>query len=119
MDLSPQELTVIGTISGAIVGALPGLISSFINRRAEERKQFNDIVIKAAMETWKTHVEHAGDRQIFPLEHYIVNTAKMCELVLVDRKISPETMRAHLKELDELMETLEKHASPQRPKKQA
>jgi hypothetical protein len=118
MNLSPQELTIVGTLGGAIVGALPGIISSFLNRRTEERKQFKELVVKAAIESWKTHVELAGNRFMFPLEHYIIHTAKMCEFALSDKKLTPESMDQHLKELSAVMDVLVKHAeSPSAKKK--
>ena len=115
MSLSPQELTVVAGLGGAIIGAMPGLISSLINRRTEERKQFKELVIKAAIESWKTTVEHS--KAVMPLEHYIVHSAKMCEFVLSDKKVTAETMRAHLQEVGALMDVLSVHAISAHPKK--
>jgi lipase chaperone LimK len=110
MALSPEELAVVASLGGAVVGALPGLVSSFLTKRSDERKQFKELVVKAAIESWKTHAAHAGTRAMLPLEHYIIYTAKMCEFALADKKVTAESMRTHLQEVSALMEVLVQHA---------
>jgi hypothetical protein len=116
MALSPAELAVVASLGGAVVGALPGLVSSFLIKRSDERKQFKELVAKAAIESWKMHAEHAGTRAMLPLEHYIIYTAKMCEFALADKKATAETMRTHLHEVSALMEVLAEHANTPRKK---
>jgi len=108
--MSPEVLGVVATLGGTVIGALPGLISSSINRKSEERKQFRELVIKAAIESWKTRVQHQSTVAILPLEHYIIHTAKMCELALSEKSITPEQMKHHLQEIENLMTILVEHA---------
>lgn len=110
MPLSPGELAVVASLGGTIVGAVPGLVSSFMSKRLEERKQFKELVVKAAIASWKTHVERGSERML-PLEHYIIHTAKMCEFALADKGVTAESMRAHLQEVSALMDVLTEHVS--------
>lgn len=116
MPLSPGELAVVASLGGAVVGAIPGLVSSYLRKRFEERKQFKELVVKAAIESWKTHAEH-GSGQMLPLEHYIIHTAKMCEFALADKQVTPASMKVHLQEVSALMDVLAEHASSPRIKK--
>lgn len=114
MSFNPNELVVLATLGGAIVGTLPGIISTFVNKKSDEKKQFNEMVVKAATESWKTHVEHASGG-ILPLEHYIIHTSKMCDLAL-NGKINTKNAKQKLSEIDSLMTILAEHAS-KTPKK--
>jgi ribosomal protein S3AE len=114
--MSPEVLAVFASLGGAVIGAVPGLISSFINRKVEDKKQFRELVIKAATESWKTHIEHSASKGILPLEHYIIHTSKMCEIALSGEKITPEKMSSHLQELDSVMRVLVEYAKVQTPK---
>lgn len=119
MALSPEELVVIAGLGGAAIGALPSLISTFINRRAEDKKNFNELVVKAAIENWKFIAENSQSRSILPMEHYIIHTAKMCEFALSGKPITPKTTEARLKEIDEVMVVLRNHAFSVSSKKEA
>ncbi len=109
MTLTPSELTVLATLGGAVVGALPSTISLFVNKNIEVSKQFNELVVKAAIESWKSHVAHSKGGAIFPLEHYIIHTSKMCELAL-NKNISPENVKAELHKINDIMKLLEENA---------
>ena len=118
MVLSPGELAVVGTIGGAIIGALPSVVSSILNRKTDEKKHFNELVVKAATENWKFVAEHS--KAVMPLEHYIIHTAKMCEFALSGEPLTPEATEKRLKEIDAVMAVLANHAiSASSPKKQA
>jgi gas vesicle protein len=117
MPISSEVSTGLLTLGGAIVGAIPGLVSSFLSRRTDEKKQLRELVIKAATESWKTHAEHAGDRAMLPLEHYIIHTMKMCEFALSGANVTPDSLKTHLKEVSALMDILLEHASTPRGKK--
>lgn len=114
--MSPEVLAVVGSLGGAVIGAAPLLISSLMNRKVEDKKQFRELVIKTATESWKAHVEHSASKGILPLEHYIIHTSIMCELALSGEKITPEKMSSHLQELDSVMRVLVEYAKVQAPK---
>lgn len=110
MTLTPEELIAIVGLGGVAIGALPSLIISFINRRAEDRHHFSELVFKAAIESWKFIGEKSTVQYILPLEHYIIHTAKMCEFALSGEKVTPETIVLRLKEVDAVMKVLAEHA---------
>ena len=118
MPISPEVSTGLLTLGGAVVGAIPGLVSSFLNKRSDEKKQLIELVVNAATESWKTHVEH-GQGNMLPLEHYIIHTMKMCEFALSGKKVTPESMKTHLQETSALMDVLVEHATTPRGTKAA
>ena len=109
MSLSSEELTVIGTLGGAIVGALSSTIVSIVNKRSEEKRHFRETVINAAIENWKHVSQISSSQYLMPLEHYIIHTAKMCDLAL-NEKLTNCNIKEKLSEIDELMDALEDHA---------
>ena len=111
MALTSEELIAIVGLGGAAIGALPSLITSLFNRRAEDKRHFNELVFKAATESWKFVAENSASRRVLPLEHYIVHTAKMCEFALSGDPVTPETTAVRLKEIDAVMKVLVEHAS--------
>lgn len=113
MALSPGELAVLASLGGALVGAVPGLVSSFLSKQSDERKHFKELVFKAATDSWKTHAE-IGNGRVLPLEHYIIHTAKMCEVALSDEELTAESMKKQLQKISALMDVLAEHASTQR-----
>jgi len=86
MALSPEELVVVASLGGAAIGSLPSLISAFVSRRAENKRHFNELIFRAATESWKLVAEKSSSRIILPLEHYIIHTAKMCEFAFSGKK---------------------------------
>ena len=110
MSISPEVSTGLLTLGGAVVGAIPGLVSSFLSKRSDEKKQLRELVVKAATDSWKTHAEH-GQGKLLPLEHYIIHTAKMCEFALSGELVTPETTAQRLKEIEAVMKVLSEHAS--------
>jgi len=78
MNLSPAELAVVGTLSGAFLGGFFSAIIAFINRRSEERKHFREIVVKTALENWKHVSQISAATRIPPLTDFIYHMMKMC-----------------------------------------
>jgi hypothetical protein len=108
MSLSPEVLVAIVGLGGAVIGALPGLITSLVNKRAEDKRHFNQLIFNAAIESWKLTAEHS--RSIMPLEHYIIHAAKMCEFALSGKPLTPETIAKQLQEIEAVMKVLSEHA---------
>ncbi|MEI7842857.1 MAG: hypothetical protein WCI39_07480 [Gallionellaceae bacterium] len=111
MELSPLFITVIASLGGAIVGALPGLLISFFNQRAEAKRQFNELVVKAAVKNWKMQIEHGSATKILPLEYFIVHTSMMSQIALSQQPITPAAMEAHLKKISSVIDVLVRHAT--------
>ena len=110
MSISTEVSIGLLTLGGAIVGAIPGVVSSFLSQRSDEKKQLRELVVRAATDSWKFHAEH-GDGKLLPLEHYIIHTMKMCEFALSGDKVTSESIKTHLKETSALMDVLVEHAT--------
>ncbi|HMV16308.1 MAG TPA: hypothetical protein PLD21_09410 [Rhodocyclaceae bacterium] len=110
MSLSPEELAVVGTLGGALIGALPQFVSSLLNRRTEEKRQFRELAVRSAIESWKFIAEHSGGAGVMPLEHYIMHTALMCEFTFSGEKVTAEAASEKLREIDSVMQVLFSHA---------
>lgn len=111
MELSPEMTTGLVAMGSAVIAALPGLITTLMNRGAEEKKQLRELAVQAAIESWKTHAEFSVGRPILPLEHYIVHTVLMFDLALSGKTITPDAMRDHLVGVKEIMDVMVSHAS--------
>src|SRR3990167_2055914 len=109
MNLSPAELAVVGTLSGAFVGGLFSAIIVFINKRSEERKHFREIVVKTALENWKHVSQISAATRIPPLTDFVFHMMKMCELV-VNKKVNSKNIQAKLHEISELNNIVAEHS---------
>ena len=112
---TPEITTALLTLVGALVGALPGLISGFFSRRAEEKKQLRELVVKTAAENWRFIAENS--KAILPFEHYMIHTTMMCDLAFSDKEITEEGVTTHLAKVGAVMEALHKHAQGQTPRR--
>ena len=108
MELTPEQTTGLVAIASALVGALPGIVSGFFTRKAEDKKQLRELVVKTAAENWRFVAENT--KAVFPFEHYMIHTAMMCDLAFSGEKITEESTTAHLAKVDSVMRTLGKHA---------
>lgn len=114
---TPEIATALLTLAGAIVGALPGLISGFFSRRAEEKKQLRELVMKTTAENWRFIAENA--KAVLPFEHYMIHTTMMCDLAFSGNEITEEGVTTHLAKVATIMEALHKHAQGQSPRRSA
>ena len=117
MALTPGLTTGLVAIVSALVGAMPGIVSGFFNRRAEDKKQLRELVIKTAAENWRFVAENS--RSILPFEHYMIHTAMMCDLAFSSEEITEERTSAHLSKVAAVMRVLELHAKSGSPIKKA
>ena len=84
MNLSATELTVLGTISGTFIGGLFGFLGIWISKRYEERKSFNELIMRIASEQHKTEIDAAiqkGGGWVQPYHIYLINTLQAAKLV--------------------------------------
>ena len=106
---TPEMATALIALAGAVVGALPGLISGFFARRAEEKRQLRELVIKTTAENWRFIAENSN--AVLPFEHYMVHTAMMCDLVFSGKEVTEEAVKTHLSKVGGVMHAMHQHAT--------
>ena len=60
MMITQEQLALIvalSTLGGALVASVASILTTWINKRSEERKQLQMIAVNAAIENWKTQIE--------------------------------------------------------------
>jgi hypothetical protein len=107
--MSPAELAVLGTLGGTLAGGLFSMIVAIVSKRSEERRQFRELVVKAAIENWKTLYEGAKSGGVSPMTDFIVHASKVCDLALT-RNLTAENARGELKKINALMTILHENA---------
>ena len=117
MALSPELATGLLAIGSAAIGALPGLISGFFGRRADEKKQLRELVMKTTAENWRFIAENS--KAVLPFEHFMIHTTMMCDLVFSGKEITEEGIKAHLAKVSAIMNALHQHATSDAPKRGA
>lgn len=110
MPMSAELTTGVIAIVSAFFGALPGLISGYLARRADEKKELRELVLKTAAENWRFVAEASASKYLMPYEHYMIHTAMMCDLAFSEPPITVERTRVHLEKVDAVMKTLAQHA---------
>ena len=84
MKFTSEELTLIGTLTGAFIGGLFGFLTAWITKRSEERKSFNEAVMKVALEQHATQIEaaqKAGGGWVQPYSVYLVTTLQYAKII--------------------------------------
>jgi len=108
MNLTPEQTTLIGTLAGTIIGVLSGFISSLVTIRSQERRDRRELIIKAAVESWKQSVDtviSARRGKIYGFDVYIIHMLKMAEL-LDKKKLTPSEVLELMKQADEVTRTI-------------
>lgn len=105
--MSPEVVTLIGTIAGVLVGSISTMIITLINKRSEERRHYRELVVNAAIEHWKQTVELVSKRggRIYFLEVFMFQMMKFSEMML-DKKISEAEIIEKFTEYDSFMDRL-------------
>lgn len=84
MNFTPQELTLIGTLTGAFIGGLFGFLTAWISKRSEERKAFKELIIRVASEKYMHEIDSAlkntGGRLVMPYHVHLVETLQLAKL---------------------------------------
>ena len=109
MELNAQVWTVISTLAGTFIGSLFTYLATRTAARSEERRQYKEVVIKAALENWKEGREHAKEWAksthqpvlYAPLDLYLIHAAKLIELT-VNKKFRASDVASILGEVHEV-----------------
>lgn len=102
-------IPVIATIGGALVTGIILLINNLINKRSEERKHLNQIMLNAALENWKGAIDFAKLQggAIVPFEAHLIYVMKLTN-VLFNKNITKGNISEKLKEVREVCDEVEK-----------
>ena len=96
-------ILLIGTLGSGLIAASAALLGNWINKRSEERKHRQQLIITAAIESWKHINEILVERDprsfaLAPVDDHILHMMKFAELIL-DGKIDQSNVEQKLKEL--------------------
>jgi hypothetical protein len=101
--------TAIGTIVGVIITSYIQARTNRLNREAEDRKHYREIVVKAAIENWKQTLEVAksmGGVHVLPLESFMASVSKAADVIL-DPTTDETNLAERLKKADAFVEIAE------------
>lgn len=110
MNLDAAEIAVIGALGGAFIAGLFATITSFINKKSDEKRHFRELVIKTASEHWNKVAEISTAAKMPPLSTYIINTVQICELAL-NRKLTAQNIKIELERMSSLMDVMLEHSA--------
>ena len=102
-------IPVIAAIGGGLVSGIILLINNWINKRSEEKKHLDELMLNVALEYWKQAAAIAVEQSktsthkiaIVPLESYIIYVMKLTK-VLFNEKITKQNVVQKLKEVREV-----------------
>jgi|SRR5215216_58168 len=101
--MTSEILILISALSSATIGAAAALLGNWISKRSEERKHFRQLIITAAVESWKQSCENLkltrGGITIYPVDDHIIHMMKFAELIL-DQEVNESNIEQKLKELN-------------------
>jgi hypothetical protein len=103
--------TALGTILGVGITSVIQWHTSRLNRESEERKHYKEVVVKAAIETWRESVGIAKSigGTIYPLESFIIALASAAD-VIFDPTTDESNLAERLEKSGKLVEIAERCA---------
>ncbi len=126
----PENLTsvtalagAIGALVAAIVVSLSNVVVTLVNKRAEERKHYRELIINAAIENYKEERSMAKvvmerrpeiDQIFYPMDDFIIHMAVLAEFV-IDKKIKPDELKEALVKMDKIRLMVEEHRNKSLP----
>lgn len=102
-----------GALVAALVNAVANIILTVINRRSEERKQINELVMNAALTDYKLVSEQAERENartgrpvaVLPLDAFLVHNFLLVS-ALTGGRYKTEKLKERLLEVDKLYEEI-------------
>lgn len=118
MDFNAQELTVIGTLTGTLLGGLFGFLTAWISKRSDERKSFNDLVVRVASEQYiheiDTAVKKPGGDWVMPYQVYLFDILQLAKIVNKPF-LRPKRIVRLLEQADRINKAVMDHAIAKKP----
>ena len=108
--MKPEIITSLAALAGVFIGALFGFGTAWMNKRYDDRRHRREILMRTAVENWKTTAEIAqkeGERtrqniKISPLDDFIIAMGLLDDRIM-ERKLTPERIISALKEIDQII----------------
>ncbi len=101
-----QIITAASALAGSMLTGIVSIILFWINKRFDERKHRQQIIIHAAIKEWNRSFDLAKEYQkagqqmgIPPLDLHLIHQLKLAEL-LSDQKLSTDNLEAKLDEFN-------------------
>lgn len=115
MEINPTSLAIIVTLSslaGVVITSIFNLLNTRITKKSEEISHRRELVIKAAIESWKQEMEiyraNGEPTLLAPLDLYIVHMLKFTDAILND-EITAANIEEKMKEVSDTTEAMTKH----------
>ena len=103
-------LPIIGSLGATLITGLIAIGVTWINKRSEERKHKQQLIIQAAIANWNRDYDIAKEHQkaghqvrLTPLDIYLIHHMKLVE-VLMDPKITISNIDEKLSEVENMTE---------------
>jgi hypothetical protein len=104
----PAWVPIVSALAGGGLVGIINLAMRWQDRKAEEKRHFQELMFKTAVEEWKQHCTlaietmKAGKKTVIePLVTYLIHLMKLSEM-LIDGKITKENLSKKLAEVHEV-----------------
>jgi hypothetical protein len=108
LNISATELAGFGTLGAGVIAAASCIISSFINKRSEERKHLRELIVKTTADNWKFIVEKSANPIHQRMPRCLIYEARMIELAL-DKGVTSPNRKEKLEEVSKMLRAMEDH----------
>ncbi len=73
---------LIGTAIGGVVTGVPAVITFWLGKRSDEKRQLQQLVMQVALENWKYGCDAARrlGGAVLPLDSYVIHALKLLEI---------------------------------------
>jgi hypothetical protein len=105
-SLPPAVYGMLGVLLGALIGSMSTLLVTYINKKAEARRNARELAVKWGIESWRTAFDAAskakGGGFMPPIEDYVLHALIMSDVILEPGAWSEEKF---LRTMDHAAET--------------
>jgi hypothetical protein len=125
-----ENLTSVAAIAGAvgafvaaIVISLSNVVVTLINKKAEERKHYRELIINAAIENYKEERSMAKivmekrpeiNQIFYPMDDFIIQMSMLADFI-IDKKLKPEELKEALIEMDKIRKMVQEYRNKELP----
>jgi hypothetical protein len=113
----------VGALVAAIVISLSNVVVTLINKKAEERKHYRELIISAAIENYKEERSMAKivmekrpeiDQIFYPMDDFIIQMSMLADFI-IDKKLKPEELKEALIEMDKIRKMVQEYRNKELP----
>lgn len=113
----------VGAFVAAIVVSLSNVVVTLINKKAEERKHYRELIINAAIENYKEERSMAKmvmekrpevSQIFYPMDDFIIQMSMLAGFI-IDKKLQPEELKEALVEMDKIRKMVQDHRNKELP----